>query len=78
MRRYVKNEVEYRQARFEPAKIKAAMVRARGPRKKPTSVALDPALIEELKAAARSRGVPYQVLMRMFIIEGFRRLKRAG
>jgi len=78
MRRYVKNESEYRQVRFEPAKIRAAMERARGPRKRPTSVALDPEFVEELKAEARARGVPYQVLMRMFIIEGFRRLKRAG
>jgi len=78
MRRYVRNESEYREVRFEPAKIKAAMERARGARKRPTSVALDPELIEELKAAAHARGVPYQVLMRMFIIEGFRRLKRAG
>ena len=78
MPRYVKNESEYNQARFQPAKIRAAMKRAKAQRKRPTSVALDPALIEELKAEARARGVPYQVLMRMFIIEGFRKLKRAG
>ena len=78
MRRYVKNESEYKQVRFQPAKIRAAMKRAKAERKLPTSVALDPALIGELKAEARARGVPYQVLMRMFIIEGFRKLKRAG
>jgi hypothetical protein len=41
-------------------------------------VALDPQLVADLKAEAKARGVPYQVLMRMFIIEGFQRLKRAG
>lgn len=76
MRRYVKNESEYKGVTFESAKIRAAM--RRGARKKPTSLALDPQFVEELKAEARARGVPYQVLMRMFVIEGFKRLKRAG
>jgi len=71
MPRYVKNESAYRRVSFESRKIKAA-------RKQPTSVALDPQLVTELKAEARARGVPYQVLMRMFIVEGFKRLKRAG
>jgi predicted DNA binding CopG/RHH family protein len=78
MPRYVKNESEYAKVSFESARIKAAMKRAKAARKRPTSVALDGQLIEQLKAEAKARGVPYQVLMRMFIIEGFRRLKRAG
>ncbi|HKU22197.1 MAG TPA: CopG family antitoxin [Terriglobales bacterium] len=78
MSRYVKNESEYRKVDFEPAKIKAAMKRRKESRKQPTSVALDPELILELKAEAKARGVPYQVLMRMFIIDGFKRLKRAS
>ncbi len=78
MRRYVKNESEYKRVGFESARVRAAMKRAGASRKRPTSVALDPQLIEELKAEARARGVPYQVMMRMFIIEGFKRLKRAG
>ena len=78
MRRYVKNESEYGKISFEADKIRAAAKRARASRKQPTSVALDPELIAELKAEANARGVPYQVLMRMFIIEGFKRLKRAG
>ncbi len=77
MRRSVKNESEYKQVSFQSALIRAAMKRNQEFRKRPTSVALDPQLIEELKAEARTRGVPYQVLMRMFIIEGFRRFKRA-
>lgn len=78
MPRYVKNKPEYRQVSFESRKIKAAIKRLRTARKQPTSVALDPQLVAELKAEAAARGVPYQVLMRMFIVEGFRRLKRAG
>ncbi len=78
MPRYVKNDSDYRRVSFESGKIKAAMKRARASRKQPTSVALDPQLVAELKAEASARGVPYQVLMRMFIVEGFRRLKRTG
>jgi predicted DNA binding CopG/RHH family protein len=78
MRRYVKNEAEYRKVEFDSAKIKAAMKRQKASRKQPTSVALDPELILELKAESKARGVPYQVLMRMFIIDGFKRLKRAS
>ena len=78
MPRYVKNESRYRKVSFESSKIRAAMQRARTSRKQPTSVALDPQLVEDLKAEAKARGVPYQVLMRMFIIEGFKRLRRAG
>jgi predicted DNA binding CopG/RHH family protein len=59
-------------------KIRAAQKKASAPRKQPTSIALDPELIAELKAEAKARGVPYQVFMRMFIMEGFKRLKRAG
>jgi len=78
MPRYVKNESAYRRVSFESSQIKAAMKRTVAFRKQPTSVALDPQLIAELKSEATARGVPYQVLMRMFIVEGFKRLKRAG
>jgi len=78
MPRYVKNESDYKRVSFESKKIKAAMRRAKASRKMPTSVALDPQLVTELRAEARARGLPYQVLMRMFIVEGFKRLKRAG
>jgi predicted DNA binding CopG/RHH family protein len=78
MPRYVKNKSEYKSVTFEARKIKAAMKSEGGRRKLPTSVALDPQLIADLKAEAKARGVPYQILMRMFIIDGFRRLKGAG
>jgi predicted DNA binding CopG/RHH family protein len=76
MRRYVKNEPGYEKVEFEGRKIRQALKRAKASRKRPTSVALDAKLIKALKAEAEARGVPYQVLMRMFIIEGFRRLER--
>jgi predicted DNA binding CopG/RHH family protein len=78
MPRYVKNESEYEKVSFDSARVKAAVKKTRPARKQPTSVALDPQLVEELKAEASARGVPYQVLMRMFIVEGFKRLKRPG
>ena len=78
MPRYVKNEPGYERTDFKARKIRKAVQKARGARKRPTSVALDPGLVEELKREAQARGVPYQVLMRMFIVEGFKRLKRAS
>jgi predicted DNA binding CopG/RHH family protein len=78
MPRYVKNESGYEKVSFDSARVRAALRKAAPARKQPTSVALDPQLVEELKAEASARGVPYQVLMRMFIVEGFARLKRAG
>ena len=56
MPRYVKNKSEYDRVSFEFAKIKAAAKRAGESRKQPTSVALDPQLIAELKAEAQARG----------------------
>ncbi len=76
MSRYVKSESGYARVGFEAKKIRAAMKKARESRKRPTSVALDQELIDQLKAEAKARGVPYQVLMRMFIVEGFKRFQR--
>jgi predicted DNA binding CopG/RHH family protein len=76
MPRYVRNESEYRNVSFDAAAIKSAAKKPTSARKQPTSVALDPQLVEDLKAEANARGVPYQVMMRMFIVEGFARLKR--
>ena len=83
MRRYVKNEKGYEksfQADWKAVKkgLKKARAEAGEPRKVPTSVALDPRFIAELKKAAQSKGVPYQILMRMFIVEGFQRMKKTG
>jgi predicted DNA binding CopG/RHH family protein len=54
------------------------MKRYKSARKKPTSVALDEATIKELKTLAKRQGIPYQVLIRVFILDGLDRLKKAA
>ena len=83
MRRYVKNEAGYEKSfKADWKAVKAGLKKVRAevgePRKVPTSVALDPRFVAELKKEAEARGVPYQILMRMFIIEGFQRMKKVG
>jgi hypothetical protein len=81
MSRFVKSEKGYDKA-FEAdwkavkKGLKKVRAEAGEPKKVPTSVALDPRFVSELKKEATHRGIPYQVLMRMFIIEGFQRLKK--
>lgn len=58
---------------FDKKKILAAAKRLKKRRKLPTSIALEEGTINELKALAHWRGVPYQVLMRMFILDGLHR-----
>ena len=49
-------------------RIVEAMRRYKDSPKKPTSVALDEATIAELKLVAEKNGIPYQVLIRAFIL----------
>jgi len=68
---YVRSPKEYSAAStFEKRKIIEAARRLTKKRKFPTSVALEEETIAELKTLAEWRGVPYQVLMRMFILDG--------
>jgi predicted DNA binding CopG/RHH family protein len=83
MPRYVKNEKGYEKSvKADWNAIKNGLKKARSnrgePKKTPTSVALDPRFIIELKHEAKLRGVPYQIMMRMLIVEGFQRLKKSG
>jgi predicted DNA binding CopG/RHH family protein len=83
MPRYVKNEKGYEKSFDADIKaVKLGLKKARSgagePKKVPTSVALDPRFVAELKKEALTRGVPYQILMRMFIVEGLQRLKKAS
>ena len=76
---FVKNDPDYdKTSQFDEKKLIEAMKRRKGGKKVPTSVALDPELVIEIKAAAEDKGVPYQVLLRMFIVDGFKRWKRVG
>jgi predicted DNA binding CopG/RHH family protein len=63
---------------FDPKEIISGMSRLKGERRKPTSVALEVELLKELKTLAEKRGVPYQVLMRLLIADGVKRLKRVA
>lgn len=83
MPRYVKNEKGYDKTfKANWSSVKQGLRKARSTlgdaKKVPTSVALDPVFVEELKKEAAARGIPYQVLMRMFIIDGFKRLKKVA
>lgn len=74
---YVKRLKMYDKIDFDPKEIIAGMSRLKGSRRKPTSVALEAELLDELKSLAGKRGVPYQVLMRLLIADGIKRLKAA-
>ncbi len=76
---YVKSQKAY-DAPFEldANKILTAMKRYKDSRKKPTSVALDENTIKELKKVADKQGIPYQVLIRVFILDGLDRMKKAS
>ena len=77
MKKYAKKLKAYDRIDFDPKEIIAGMSRLKGSRRKPTSVALEEDLLDELKSLADKRGVPYQVLMRLLITDGIKRLKAA-
>ena len=78
MKKYAKKLKSYEKIDFDPKEIIEGMSRLKGARRKPTSVALEEELLKELKALASKRGVPYQVLMRLLIADGLKRLKDAA
>jgi predicted DNA binding CopG/RHH family protein len=76
---YAKSLKEYETPfELDSKKILAAMKRFKNSKKKPTSVALDEKTIQELKSLAEKQGIPYQVLIRVFILDGLERLKGAA
>lgn len=77
MKKYAKKSKAYDRMDFNPTEIIAGMSRLKGERRKPTSVALEEELLDELKTLADRRGIPYQVLMRLLIADGVKRLKAA-
>lgn len=82
-KRYVKNTDEeiYENNEYDIEAVQAGRARLKAEklkRKKPTSIALDEETIEELRKLAEQKGIPYQVLMRSFIIEGIKRAKKAA
>ena len=76
MKRYVKNPKDAPQdSEFELEKVIEGARKIRERRLYPTSVALDEQTTRKLKEVAEEKGIPYQVLMRSFILEGLRRLE---
>lgn len=75
MKKSVKRLKSYDRIEFDTKEIIAGMSRLKGARRKPTSIALEDALLKELKAIAEKKGIPYQVLMRLLISDGLKRLK---
>lgn len=76
---YAKSLKEYDGTfKLDAEKILAAMKRYKDARKKPTSVALDETTIQELKQTANKQGIPYQVLIRVFVLDGLARLKKVA
>ncbi len=75
MTKYAKSLKEYNNIVYDEKKIIESARRLKQGRKLPTSVALEERTVTELKKIAQRKGVPYQILMRMFILEGLEKLK---
>ncbi len=74
-KRYANSLPEYDEVEFDE---EAVLNSRKIGRKMPTSVSLPPEVVEELKAIAEKKGIPYQVLMRSFIMEGLEKLKQVS
>lgn len=77
MKKSVKRLKTYDRIEFNTKEIIEGMSRLKGARRKPTSIALEEELLNELKEVAASKGIPYQVLMRLLIADGLKKLKAA-
>ncbi len=55
---YVKNEAGYEKVTYDRKKVRTAARRLKTARKQPTSVALTPEVIQQLKQEAEERGLP--------------------
>lgn len=77
MKKSVKRLKTYDRILFDTKEILAGMSRLKGARRKPTSIALEEEMLLELKEIAAIRGIPYQVLMRLLISDGLKKLKAA-
>jgi predicted DNA binding CopG/RHH family protein len=78
MTTYAKNEKAYQKVEFDAKSIKRAYDKRKKAKKFPTSVSLPEEVVAELKAIAQKKGVPYQTLMRMLIVEGLEKLRKSA
>lgn len=76
MKKYAKSLKEYENIEVDEKKLMEIAKRLKKGKKFPTSVALEESTVKELKTIASKKGVPYQILMRMFILEGLAKIKR--
>lgn len=74
-KKYAKSLPEYDEVEFDESEV---LKSRRVGRKMPTSVSLPPEVVEELKFIADKNGIPYQDLMKSFIIEGLEKLKKVS
>jgi len=73
---YVKSVNEYKKSdSLDSKSILKAIQRFKESPKKTTSISLDETTTQELKKIALNQGLPYQVLMRVFILEGLKKYK---
>lgn len=72
---YVKSLKEYDEPfEFDAKAIIEAMSRMKkGSKKQPTSIALEATTIKALKKVGAKMNLPYQILMRLFILQGLKR-----
>ena len=75
---YAKNDKDHEKVEIDSKAIKSAYDKRKKLKKFPTSICLDEDTVAELKAIAQKKGVPYQTLMRMLIVEGLEKLRKAG
>ncbi len=75
---YAKNDKTYKKVEFDTKQVKRAYDKRKKAKKFPTSVSLPEELVAELKDIAQKKGIPYQTLMRMLIVEGVEKLKKSA
>ena len=63
---------------FDSKKIKAAYKKIKVAKKHPASINLSEETLSELKALATKKGLPYQTLIRMLVLEGIARIKKSA
>ena len=77
MKKYAKSLKEYEDIEVDEEKLIEIAKRLKSGKKYPTSVALEEKTVQALKDIAEKKGIPYQVLMRMFILEGLQKQKNS-
>lgn len=74
----VKNDPVYKNNKYDEKEIIAAYNKKKREAKFPTSIALDKSTVAQLKEIAQKKGIPYQALMRMLILEGLERMQEVA